>query len=61
MTTKVKHLLDSFEALDPSEKQEAVVEVLRRSLCVTPPGLPDEALLEAADGLFRDLHEEGCR
>ncbi len=55
MTTKVKRLLDTFDALDPSEKQEAVVEVLRRASQGAPGNLPEEALLQAADSLFRDL------
>lgn len=55
MTKAVQHLVDSFDALTPVEKQEAVVEVLRRAMRMAPPNLPDEALVTAAAELFRDL------
>jgi hypothetical protein len=55
MTKTVRHLIESFEALSPAEKQEAVVEVLRRAMREVPPNLPDETLMAAADALFGDL------
>ena len=55
MTQAVQRLLDTFESLSAAEKQDAVVEVLRRSLRTAPSDLPDEALTVAADALFRDL------
>jgi hypothetical protein len=56
MTTAVRVLLESFDALSESERQEAAVEILRR---VTPEGeLPEQALVETADELFRMLDAE---
>jgi hypothetical protein len=55
VTAAVRQLLETFHALSPSEKHEAAVELLR---CVQqePEGpVPDEALVEAADELFREL------
>lgn len=55
VTTAVEQLLNSFEALSEAEQREAAVEVLRRTLRQVPPDLPEEALVEAADELFREL------
>ena len=55
MTTAVRQLLDSFEALSDAEKQEAIAEVLRRSAQLAPGDLPEEALVAAAEELFLEL------
>jgi hypothetical protein len=55
MTNAVKNLLNAFDALSDDDKQEAASEVLRRALELESDGVPDEALLEAADELFREL------
>jgi hypothetical protein len=55
MSTAVQDLLHSYDALSEAERHEAVVELLRRS--VAQPELPDEALVIAADEVFRDLDE----
>jgi hypothetical protein len=56
MTTAVRVLLESFDALSEAEPQEAAVEILRRMI---PEGeLPEQALVEAADELFRMLDAE---
>ena len=55
MTTVVRELLESFHALSQSEKYEAAVEVLRYMQQEAQGPLPDEALVEAADELFREL------
>jgi hypothetical protein len=55
VTTGVKQLLESFQALSRSEKYEAAVEVLRYMQQETRGPLPDEALVAAADELFREL------
>jgi hypothetical protein len=56
MTTAVQMLLESFDALSESERQEAVLEIIRRA---TPEGeLPEQAHVEAADALFRMLDAE---
>ena len=55
MTSAVKQLLNSFEALPECDKQEAAAEVLRRSLRAGYPPLCEEALTAAAEELFLDL------
>ena len=57
MTTAVQRLLDSFERLSEAERQESVVEILRRS---QPPSgdLSDRTLVEIANELFCALDEE---
>jgi len=55
VSTSVQELLDSFEALSDAEKHEAAVELLRRVQEESPGDLSDQALVEAADELFRGL------
>jgi predicted HAD superfamily phosphohydrolase len=59
MSTAVQALLDNFDALSESERHDAAVEILRR---VAPPSeLSDEALVAAADEVFRELdHREAA-
>ena len=58
MTAAVRKLIDSFDALSEAERHEATVELLRRAAHSTPAELPDEALVAAADELFRELDEQ---
>ena len=55
MTQSVQQLIDTFESLTESEKQQAASELLRRTLDLAPARLPDEALVEAAEQLFSEL------
>jgi 4-hydroxythreonine-4-phosphate dehydrogenase len=58
VTTAVQQLLQSFDALSEADKHRAAVEILRR---ISPAGerdVPEAALLEAADELFRALDAE---
>jgi hypothetical protein len=56
MTTAVQALIASFNALSEAEQQEAAVEILRH---ITPDSaLSDQAMVEAADELFRLLDAE---
>ena len=55
MTTAVEALLNSFERLSQLEQHEAAVELLRR--VTSPLELTDEALVESADEVFRELDE----
>jgi hypothetical protein len=58
VTAAVEQLLEAFDALSEADKQRAAVEILRR---VSPAGegdVPEAALLEAADELFRALDAE---
>jgi hypothetical protein len=53
MTTAVQALLVLFDALSEGERHEAAVELLRR---IAPTAeLPNEALVAAADEVFREL------
>ena len=59
MTDTAQDVLRAFDTLSPTEQQEVVAEILRRT---APSGeLPDEALHELADELFQsyDAEEEG--
>jgi hypothetical protein len=58
MTTAVQQLLASFDALSEVEKHQAAVEVLRRVSGSAEGDLPEAALVEAADELFRALDAE---
>jgi hypothetical protein len=58
MTTAVQQLLDSFDALPDAEKHQAAVEILRRVSASVGGDLPEAALVEAADELFRALDAE---
>jgi hypothetical protein len=57
MSAEVKHLLEVFEALGETEKEEAVVEILRRN----PVGASDLTAKDfdtLADELFSQLDAE---
>jgi len=55
MTQEVKELVHRFEALPERERQEVLVELLRRAQS-EPHDLPDDQdLTAAADRLFQDL------
>jgi hypothetical protein len=54
----VHQLLCAFDALPEADKQQAAVEILRRVAPVTGGDVPESALLEAAEELFRALDAE---
>jgi hypothetical protein len=54
----VRQLLDSFEALPDADKHQAAVEILRRYGGTGEGDLPEAALVELADELFRALDAE---
>ena len=56
MTATGRNLLAAFDALDPDEKQQVAVEILRRSAGVTD--LPDETFNELGAELFRGYDAE---
>jgi hypothetical protein len=58
MTAPVQQLLDSFDALSEADKHLAAVEILRRFGGAASGDLPEGALVEAADELFRALDAE---
>jgi hypothetical protein len=61
MTAPVQQLLDSFVALSEADQHRATVEILRRFGGLAHGDLPDAALIEAADELFRALDAEEDR
>jgi hypothetical protein len=58
MTATVRQLLDSFDALSEADKHQAAIEILRRYTAAAEGDLPEAALVEAADELFRALDAE---
>lgn len=61
MTVAVQRLLSSFDQLSEAEKQEAAVELLRRVVATSPPDVPDQGLVDAAESLFLDLDAREAR
>lgn len=55
MTQAVQQILEAFEGLTEAEKQQAAAEVWRRAMRLAPAEMPEEAFLETADALFREL------
>ena len=55
MTTAVRNLLHSFDALPDPEKRELAVEILRRCHRFQFPPLTDEDLVRSAEELFLEL------
>jgi hypothetical protein len=55
MTQNVRHVLDEFDRLTRDERQEAALEILRRTLHDEQPPLGDDDLTRHADHLFVDL------
>ena len=51
----MQHLLQSFDLLTETEKQEVVAELLRRSRNLDIPSLLDEELTLSAEDLFLEL------
>jgi hypothetical protein len=54
----VTQLLASFDALPEADKHQAAVEILRRVSAGVEGDVPESALVEAADELFRALDAE---
>ncbi len=61
MTETARQLLDSFETLPEADKHQVAVEILRRFAGAVEGDLPESALVEAADELFRALEAEEAR
>jgi hypothetical protein len=54
----VQQVLESFDALPEADKHLAAVEILRRLSADIRGDVPESALVEAADELFRALDAE---
>ena len=57
MTIAVQALLDMFDRLSDTDRQESAVEILRR-VAPSEGELPEDALLESAGDLFCALDSE---
>ena len=55
MTRAAKRLLDTFDALPESERQEVTREILRRTALAEHGPLADAQLVALADEVFREL------
>lgn len=55
MTEAVRQLLQTFDTLTDAEKQDAVVQLLRRLVEEEAGDIPDDSLVAAAEELFLDL------
>jgi hypothetical protein len=54
----LRQLLAAFDVLPEADQHRAFVEILRRVSPATQADLPESALVEAADELFRALDAE---
>jgi hypothetical protein len=55
MSGGAKRVLDAFEQLPPDERDEVVVELLRRVAMAPHDSPSDDELLHAADDVFHEL------
>ncbi|HTU88622.1 MAG TPA: hypothetical protein VMF69_00860 [Gemmataceae bacterium] len=58
MTTAVQQFLNAFDSLPEADKHQVAVEILRRVSVFGEGDLPESALVEVADELFRALDAE---
>ena len=58
MTVQSQDLLRAFDLLPENEKQEVVVELLKRSRTFESPSLSDEELVGAAEAIFLGLDRD---
>jgi hypothetical protein len=58
VNTAVDQLLEAFDALSQGDKHLAAVAILRRVSAPVEGDVPESALVEAADELFRALDAE---
>jgi hypothetical protein len=55
MSTSAQNLIESFDKLPESEKQEVASEILRRTINFDMPAFSDEELVLSAEELFLEL------
>ena len=60
MTANAQDVLHSFDFLPDSDKQEVVLDIIRRSAAWDLPPLSDEQLVAAADELLQNLDCSEC-
>ena len=57
MSDAARRIIEAFDALSSSERQEVILELLRRASLVDLGFPPDAELVSAADAVFRTLDE----
>lgn len=55
VSTAVQRILNAFDSLAEADKHQATIEILRRVTDADTGDLSEDALVEAADELFRTL------
>ena len=58
MTETIQQLLSSFDVLSDADKHQVAMEILRRVPLTEEGDIPENALVGAADELFRTLDAE---
>lgn len=59
MSTSAQNIIESFDKLPESEKQQVASVILRRTINFDMPSLSDEELILSAEELFLELdHRE---
>lgn len=58
MTKAVQQILESFDALPEQERHLLIAEILRRSSPAGSGDVPESALVEIAEDLFRSMDTE---
>jgi hypothetical protein len=59
MSTTAQQLLNEFDLLPESEKQEVIIEILRRTRYLDLPPLSDDDLVMNAQAIFLELDNQG--
>lgn len=57
MTSAAQQVLASLDRLEPTEREEVVVEILRRVSGAEHTTPDDQEVVELAEGIFLDLDE----
>jgi hypothetical protein len=58
VNSAVQQLLNAFDALPEADKQQAAMAIFRRVSAATEGDVPESALIEVAEELFRALDAE---
>ena len=58
MSDALQQLLNTFDALSEGDKHQAAIEIIRRVSKEAVGDVPESALVQAADDLFRVLDDD---
>ncbi len=58
MSDALQQLLNTFDALSEGDKHKAAIEIIRRVSKEAVGDVPESALVQAADDLFRVLDDD---